>query len=93
MRAVPATHQRPVRSGAGASSAGPGMICRPVDLGNPMRHRTDVGVNPMPEKDFKRELSAIFSADVTGFSRMMGEDEAATVEVITAWHRVIYEEA
>jgi len=45
----------------------------------------------MPEKDFKRKLSAIFSADVTGYSRMMGEDEAATVEAITAWRKIMGE--
>ena len=45
----------------------------------------------MPEKDFKRKLSAVFSADVTGYSRMMGEDEAATVEAITAWRKIMDE--
>ena len=34
----------------------------------------------MATKDFKRKLSAILSADVAGYSRLMGEDEAATVE-------------
>ena len=37
----------------------------------------------MATKDFKRKLSAILSADVAGYSRLMGEDEAATVEAIT----------
>jgi adenylate cyclase len=36
----------------------------------------------MATKDFKRKLSAIFSADVAGYSRLMGEDEAATVEAL-----------
>jgi len=43
----------------------------------------------MTTKDFKRKLSAIFSADVAGYSRMMGEDEAATVEAITACREIM----
>jgi len=43
----------------------------------------------MTTKDFKRKLSAIFSADVAGYSRMMGEDEAATVEAITACREIL----
>lgn len=45
----------------------------------------------MPPKDYKRKLSAIFSADVAGYSRMMGEDEAATVEAITASRKIMGE--
>jgi adenylate cyclase len=33
----------------------------------------------------KRKLTAILSADVEGYSRLMGEDEAATVQTITAY--------
>ena len=43
----------------------------------------------MSTKDFKRKLSAIFSADVAGYSRLMGEDEGATVETITAYRKVM----
>jgi adenylate cyclase len=32
----------------------------------------------------ERRLAAIFSTDVQGYSRLMGEDEAATVRTITA---------
>jgi len=39
----------------------------------------------MAEKDFKRRLTAILSADVEGYSRLMREDEAATVHTITAY--------
>jgi len=38
----------------------------------------------MAKQNIKRKLTAIFSADVKGYSRMMGEDEVATVEAITA---------
>jgi len=35
-----------------------------------------------------RKLTAILSADVQGYSRLMGDDEAATVETITAYRKV-----
>jgi adenylate cyclase len=34
----------------------------------------------MAAEDFKRKLTAILSADVVGYSRLMGEDEAVTVK-------------
>ncbi len=40
----------------------------------------------MNSPNIKRKLSAIMSADVKGYSRLMGEDEEATVLTITA-HR------
>ncbi len=43
----------------------------------------------MAPQDFKRKLTAILSADVKGYSRLMGEDEEATVRTITAHRRVI----
>ena len=43
----------------------------------------------MATKDFKRKLSAIFSADVAGYSRLMGDDEGTTVETITAYRKVM----
>jgi len=43
----------------------------------------------MSTKDFKRKLSAILSADVAGYSRLMGEDEAATVEAITTYREIM----
>ncbi|MFC1580319.1 tetratricopeptide repeat protein [Thermodesulfobacteriota bacterium] len=36
----------------------------------------------MTEERAKRKLSAIFSADVKGYSRLMGDDELATVETL-----------
>jgi adenylate cyclase len=36
----------------------------------------------MNSQDFKRKLTAVFSADVAGYSRLMGEDEAATVKTL-----------
>ena len=43
----------------------------------------------MAEEGFKRKLTAIFSADVEGYSRLMGEDEEATVRTLTAYREVI----
>jgi adenylate cyclase len=42
------------------------------------------GGDPMATGDVKRKLTAIFSADVEGYSRLMGEDELATVETLTS---------
>ena len=43
----------------------------------------------MATEGFKRKLTAIFSADVAGYSRLMGEDEAATVRTVETYRRVI----
>ena len=41
-----------------------------------------------PEK-FKRKLTAILSADVKGYSRLMGEDEEGTIRTLNAYKEVI----
>jgi TolB-like protein/class 3 adenylate cyclase/tetratricopeptide (TPR) repeat protein len=43
----------------------------------------------MGAQDFKRKLTAILSADAVGYSRLMGEDEEATVRTITAYREVV----
>ena len=43
----------------------------------------------MTTKDFTRKLTAILSADVKGYSRLMQEDEEATVRTITAYREVM----
>ena len=43
----------------------------------------------MSKQDFKRKLTAILSADVKGYSRLMGDDEEATVSTITAYREAI----
>jgi adenylate cyclase len=39
----------------------------------------------MATDDVKRKLTAIFSADVVGYSRLMGDDELATVQTLTSY--------
>jgi adenylate cyclase len=48
-----------------------------------------VGGDSMATESFKRKLTAILSADVAGYSRLMGEDEAATVRALETYRRVI----
>jgi adenylate cyclase len=43
----------------------------------------------MATQDYKRKLTAILSADVKGYSRLMGDDEEATVSTITAYRGII----
>jgi adenylate cyclase len=43
----------------------------------------------MAEEGFKRKLTAILSADVEGYSRLMGEDEEATVRTLTTYREVM----
>ncbi len=37
----------------------------------------------------RRRLAAILAADVKGYSRLMGEDEVATLHTLTAYRQVI----
>ena len=43
----------------------------------------------MATEGFKRKLTAILSADAAGYSRLMGEDEAATVRTLETYRRVV----
>jgi adenylate cyclase len=43
----------------------------------------------MTSEGFTRKLTAVLSADVKGYSRLMGEDEAATVRTITSYREVM----
>ena len=43
----------------------------------------------MAEKGFKRKLTAILSADVAGYSRLMAEDETATVKTIASYREIM----
>jgi adenylate cyclase len=43
----------------------------------------------MANEGFKRKLAAILSADVEGYSRLMGEDEEPTVQTLTTHREVM----
>ena len=43
----------------------------------------------MAEEKFRRKLTAILSADVAGYSRLMGEDEEATVRTLTSYREMM----
>src|SRR5262245_65785592 len=43
----------------------------------------------MGGRSVERKLAAILSADVEGYSRLMGDDEVATVHTITAYRALI----
>ena len=42
----------------------------------------------MADECFKRKLSANLSADAVGYSRLMAEDEAATVKTIASYREI-----
>jgi adenylate cyclase len=44
----------------------------------------------MNTQEFKRKLTAVFSADVAGYSRLMGEDEAATVKTLEMYKQIMF---
>jgi adenylate cyclase len=43
----------------------------------------------VPQEGFKRKLTAILSADVEGYSRLMGEDEEASIRTLTTYRNAI----
>ena len=43
----------------------------------------------MNTEGFKRKLAAILSADVVGYSRLMGDNEAETVSTLTTYREAI----
>ena len=43
----------------------------------------------MTAKEVKRKLAAILSADVKGYSRVMGEDEEGTLRILNAYEAVM----
>ena len=61
------------------------MVYRPSDL-SPVRAIIDPGgVEPWKAHRVERKLSAIFAADVGGYSRLMGLDEVGTLRPLTAY--------
>jgi adenylate cyclase len=44
----------------------------------------------MTSDTFQRKLTAILSADVVGYSRLMGDDEAATVKTLETYKGLMF---
>src|SRR4029077_5311163 len=44
---------------------------------------------PLEAHRVERKLSAIFAADVEGYSRLMGRDEVATLGILTAYRVIV----
>ena len=42
----------------------------------------------MTQQGFKRKPAAILSADVVGYSRLMSEDEVATIRTLSAYRDI-----
>jgi len=49
------------------------------------------GDDPMAADKVKRKLTAILSADVKGYSRLMGEDEVGTIRTLETYRKVMSE--
>ena len=43
----------------------------------------------MTAQEVKRKLAAILSADVKGYSRLMGEDEVETLKTLSAYFQIM----
>jgi adenylate cyclase len=48
-----------------------------------------LGGDPVTTEEFKRKLTAILSADVEGYSRLMGEDEDGTIRTLTTYRELM----
>jgi adenylate cyclase len=46
--------------------------------------------SPVNTRNVQRKLAALVSADVVGYSRLMGDDEMATIETLTACRELIF---
>ena len=55
----------------------------------PNRLKTLIKDPLMTEQGFKRKLTAILSADAVGYSRLMGDDEEATIRTLTEYRDAI----
>jgi adenylate cyclase len=44
----------------------------------------------MSDEGYRRKLTAVFSADVAGYSRLMGENEAATVKTLETYKQIMF---
>jgi len=56
---------------------------------NGVEHGVPEGEMAMEPVGLERKLTAILSADVEGYSRLMGEDEAGTIRTLTVYREVM----
>ncbi|RJR31909.1 MAG: adenylate/guanylate cyclase domain-containing response regulator [Desulfobacteraceae bacterium] len=54
-------------------------------------YMADQGRRGLPETELNRKLKAILSADAKGFSRLMGDDELATIQVLNDYRGLLSE--
>jgi hypothetical protein len=53
--------------------------------------KIELGHGRKSTESFKRKLTVILSADVKGYSRLMGENEAETVKTLTSYRKIMGE--
>src|SRR5690349_10458729 len=81
--------RNPVITDRGENQQGPRQrLTRPM----PARYPAAEGggmAEQTPAVGMQRKLAAIFSTDVAGYSRLMGDDEEATIRILTAYRSII----
>ena len=61
-------------------------VCTPA--GHRLASKTLISLY-IPAEGIKRKLSAILSADVAGYSRLIGKDEDATIRILTTYRELM----
>src|SRR5712691_1119564 len=56
---------------------------------SPQRKPYELGLGLADQTEVKRRLAAIFSADVEGYSRLVGADEVATLDALTVRREIL----
>src|SRR5689334_4243595 len=82
-----ATVARPLRIGYGRYQ-GVGMVYTPSDLFLGWAILSVGRCRTLEAHRVERKLSAIFAADVEGYSRLMGQDEVGTLRTLTAYRDI-----
>jgi len=60
-----------------------------MNLNSDWTFEDEGGRHPMPPEGLKRRLTAILSADAAGYSRLMREDDDATVRTLTGYRETM----
>jgi hypothetical protein len=80
--------ETPSKSEIAPSAARLRMVYRPSDIASG-RAILDRGGRTLEAHRVERKLSAIFAADVEGYSRSMEQDEVGTLRTLTAYRAII----